>query len=230
MQANSYEPDLLRRTFERQAGIFACDTYALFCTDSVELLPGVNTIQIEAAEVGRSEDQTAANTEQFMKVWEGVKNSGMIYNADWTVKVDADCVFLPWKLRPKLAAHNGDNVFVRNCNAWPGQPKFPCMFGALEILSQSAASAFADHKDECRNLPADKWAEDLFITKCLEQLGAKPIDDMSVLTDGMCSQSMAPPKERPPPDNCQQDWVAAFHPFKDIGAWETCFDQALKAQ
>merc|ERR1719245_2644755 len=71
-QADSYEVDLLRRAFHRGAGIFACDTYALFCTKAMELVPGINAIQVDSVHVGVSEDRTAANTELFSKVWDGV--------------------------------------------------------------------------------------------------------------------------------------------------------------
>jgi len=195
----------------------------------MELSPGINAMQVEPAYVGWSEDDTAANVEQFMKVWDGVKNSGIFYEADWTLKVDADCVFLPWKLRPKLAEHSGEHAFIRNCNAWPGEPNFPTMYGAIEILSQSAAGAFIDRKDECRNLNVDGWSEDRFITNCLYQLGVNAMDDEFLVADGECTQSLAPPRERPPP-SCWQDWVAAFHPFKDTGSWEACLDQAMSSQ
>ena len=52
-------------------------------------------LQVEEADVCVSEDSTAANTEQFLKIWDGVKNNGMNYNAECTLNVDPDYVFPP---------------------------------------------------------------------------------------------------------------------------------------
>merc|ERR1711972_1229851 len=64
---------------------------------------------------------TRMNTPIFMKLWRQVIHDGMFRRTDWTVKVDADAVFLPGRLRAILltpahrGANDGNGMFSNNC-------------------------------------------------------------------------------------------------------------------
>merc|ERR1712087_64713 len=77
------------------------------------------------------------NSNIFIAAWKAIKDEGVWASKDWTVKVDADAVFLPTRLRDYLGkvevTENG--IYLENC-------KYVSygFFGSLEVLSHGAAS------------------------------------------------------------------------------------------
>lgn len=214
-----YEPELVREQLPLGIGIFACDEYGLYSTGSTELgedvFGPVATISFPGAEVGTSKDGTAANTALFLNAWDAVNRDGRLWNHDFTVKVDPDAVLLPDRLRNHLRPHTGSNVFVVNCNK-PGMT--PMMFGSVEVFSFQAMQTYFAGSMTCRGtLPIDSWGEDLFIGECLKTLGTSPLDDFSMVQDGVCKGVW-----------CQDPEAAAFHPFKTLEGWMDCYQQTQR--
>lgn len=223
IRAMGYEPDLMRYQLATGAGIFACDEYAVFSNPVVYLGPGpvgkINTISFELAAVGRSIHGTAANTQLFINVWDGVRKDQRYKDHDFVVKVDPDAVLLPNRLRIHVDAYTGQSVFVRNCNAFPQSADFPMMYGAMEVFSIGAINTYYDGYKQCvGTMPWQGWGEDFFMGKCLLSLGVKPVDDFDIVGDGVCAGS-----------DCNNMWQAAFHPFKTIERWEACWRPASLA-
>ena len=68
----------------------------------------------------------------------------MLESKDWTVKVDADAVFLPMRLREKLSEIGVSDkcIYLENCKF----VKFG-FFGNLEVISKTAfATLLAKHR------------------------------------------------------------------------------------
>lgn len=216
-----YEFDILRRQNELYAGIFACDDQLIMSFDKLTIGDGdgkVETVPLEKLDSGFSKDGTSANTQQFMKAWEAIKADGRWEKHDWVVKVDPDAVLLPDRLRIHLNAFNGGNTYVRNCNK--AMSEGTMMFGALEAISKSALDGYYANFDACNNeIPWQAWGEDLFMMRCLEHVGTSPSEDFNIIQDGVCNGVW-----------CGDNSAAAFHPMKDVPAWEACWHEAVDAR
>jgi hypothetical protein len=218
------EQDLIKVMLNRSAGIFVCDTFALFSTRypviDFGVLPkwgSVKTIPFRNAAVMTSKDGTAGNSQLFINFWEAVKADGRYKLSDWTVKVDPDAILLPGRLRWHLGPHTGQKVYIVNCNK-PLLPEGPMMFGALEAISKSAIAAYLEKSMDCQTgLPAFKtWGEDWFMGHCLEKLGVQRVQDFTIYQDGVCTGVW-----------CGDTVAAAFHPKKDVASYTECLDLAL---
>mmetsp|Transcript_13202 Transcript_13202/g.28887 ORF Transcript_13202/g.28887 Transcript_13202/m.28887 type:complete len:629 (+) Transcript_13202:65-1951(+) len=218
---SSYENGLLKSQLEANAGIFQCDGYDVFAADPADLGKSkdgieVKAIQIPKISVGVSQDGTAGNAKLFMAVWDKIIAGGRFRNYDWTIKVDPDAVLVPWRIRDHMAPHVGKNVYVVNCNKFPGSPNFPMMYGAVEIFSSAAMLAYASGSWKCgQQLPWGGWGEDYYMTHCMDFIGVGRIGDFGVLGDNMCTGA-----------NCADGGIASFHPFKDTDSWMQCWGQA----
>lgn len=214
LQANTYEQPLMTVQSNEKAGIFACDEFALLSSDMLTI-NGVKRIHFEPAFVGRSKDNTAANTKLFMNVWDSIKKDGRYADLDWTIKVDPDAVLLPERLRSHLLKFNGQRAYIVNCN----KPMMtPMMFGALECISQQAMAAYYAGEVKCQTqLDWKPWGEDYFLGKCLDMLGVQATNDFTIYTDGVCKGV-----------DCTNTVAAAFHPFKGAEKWMACYKTATR--
>merc|ERR1719387_1647372 len=88
------------------------------------------------------------------------------------------------------------------------------MYGSLEIFSQLAIKAYYEGQESCtRDLDWQTWGEDYFMGHCLDHLGVTPLDDFSVISDGVCEGA-----------DCMDAKAAAFHPFKSADSWIVCWN------
>jgi hypothetical protein len=219
IRSTGYEADILRNQFAWNAGIFACDGSSVLCDKKLVLgwkaTGPVETVAFKPAKVGVSKDGTAANTLLFMRAWDTVKASTDYDKYDWTLKVDPDAVLIPDRLRPHLAPFTNKEVYVRNCNKYPG-PGWPMMFGSIEIFSLQAIQAYYTGEHRCKTeLHWQPWGEDYFMGHCLDFLKVGTSDDYGVVSDAVCMGV-----------NCSDPWAAAFHPFKSTTKWMQCWKQA----
>merc|ERR1712217_46825 len=150
---------------------------------------------------------TWINSNMFIAVWKKIKEENMWSSKDWTVKVDADAVFLPSRLREKCK-------YV----------KFG-FFGNLEVFSRKAAATYIENIDDCtsslnymgseEDYGEEPWGEDLFAQRCMDLHGVQRVSAWDITTDGMC-QAYRPEGEKKnkkwKPD-CAVTSTAAMHPF-----------------
>jgi len=223
VRQDSYEADVIRAQLTAGAGIFGCDGFAVVSEEewSVGWGPGgrigeVNALSFASASVGVSKDGTAGNAQLFMNAWDAILERTLVLEFDWSIKVDPDAVVVADRLRDHVRDSTGSSVFVRNCNKEPDSPDFPMMFGSLETISREGLRVYKDASHRCRSeLSWYSWGEDLFLGKCLLHLGVAPLDDFSIISDGVCTGV-----------NCNDGWSAAFHPFKDSNEWMNCWNAA----
>lgn len=229
LRVDTYELDLVKYQWEKRSGIFACDSFRVF-SDNVTTIAGRKTLQTPKVEVGVSKDGTAGNTLLFMKVWDMIFKDGTVWDHDWTIKADPDAVLLSDRLRGRLERYTNNwdhegRLFAVNCNAWPQSPDFPMMYGAVEIFSQAAMRQYMKRVGHCMEVLTQwaEWGEDLFLTRCMDQIDVGRIEDYSLVGDKTC---VGPGQAWN--GDCENYEMAAFHPFKDIESWSECFDKAIR--
>jgi len=156
-------------------------------------------------------------------VWTKVVFDGEFRFHGWTVKVDADSVFFPQRLKSLLAYQKeplDGGVYLNNCKYG--------LHGPLEVFSRRAVQAWALGSAECvrhftRVCSGDCfWGEDLFVDQCLwKVLKIQRTDEFKQLMEDHCD---APDDWR----QCKYPDYVAFHPFKTLGSWTDCLANATK--
>jgi len=216
------ETQLKRAPLEkRDLGIFDCDEFAVFSAQKVRLgwhhTEGwVHSIPFQQAWVGTSDSGTAGNSQLFMNLWNAVQHHGRYRFHDWTLKIDPDALVLPDRLRGSLSPHTGGATFLKNCNAYPQNPNFPMIYGALEAYSKAALLQYFPRQWECKgSLPWQSMGEDKYMGKCLDQLGIPSFLDTWIIGDWRCAPTTA----------CSQ-YHGAYHPLKTVDAWLGCLHAA----
>merc|ERR1739844_111842 len=208
----SYELELLQRQYEKKVSLFSCD-YSVVYSDVVADIGGdMQTLQVhddhdEFHLIKRKVQKTWINTGLFKQVWRAMRDypDQAMQNADWVVKVDADAVFVPQRLRNMLTQQPDTytGVYIENCKGveWG-------YFGNLEIMSKKAFKLLIDNIDSC----------------------SEKIDNFEVTTDGACPGTrkrygQADNKKWKPP--CGEVKTPAMHPFKDPDAYFQCLADTM---
>lgn len=211
---------MMRMLIDRGLSIFACDEYSVYSSTRRELSPGPPA-RVVTENIGSVRAQyggpwhLALNSEIFVRVWRRVFEDRLFIGYDWTVKVDPDAVFLPWRLREHVRNADPDaHVYLNNCDQG--------IHGPLEVISRGAMEVFSHGISDC--LPKLEqeftWAgEDVFLRHCLGMLKVNRVDDFRLLSEKACFW------EDPEKNGCVSGKVA-FHPFKTPELYKRCLDQA----
>jgi hypothetical protein len=185
----------------KNGSIFGCDESAVFDTWQAEFVHegGWNSV---------------ANTDVFKSVWNEVKKDGRYKKYDWTVKVDADSVFFPDRLKWHLQNMNPPKktpIYVKNCNGGFG------FYGAIEVFSREALDElfWNGNVDNCAESVQGHSGEDQYLKECMDMIGVGFMQNSDVLnTAGATS--------------CGDPNRVCFHPFKSTWAWEGCYNQVVR--
>jgi len=198
----SPEMALVDAARSRKASIFGCEGYRIY-----------NSSRSDWATWSTGQ-KTLVNTGAFVKIWQQVKQDGQHLLHDWTVKVDADCVWFPARLRThirSLRAPAATPIYLKNALAKYTNGGF---LGAIEILSRAAIEKYLDNADSCVKHIGLKSGEDGYLKDCMDALGVGFMHDELIMNPS------------PQPATCQMSEFAAFHPMKAVGDWASCYDIA----
>jgi len=238
----TYELDIIREQYARKISIFACEQSDVFSDVDVEVGPGLRTIKVDDVEgdfqfAKRKSTGAWINTGMFTQIW---KKAQKHQSVEWVMKVDADAVFIPNRLRPWLSGQlvPDSGIYLENC-------KFVeyGYFGNLEVFSKAAFLTLLASIDECKASPEINWklgvhegkygpmGEDLFAQTCLDMKGVRRVEAFDITTDGAC------PADRPQDQkenkkwkpNCAETATAAMHPFKKKDEWFQCWEATVNA-
>eukprot|EP00439_Symbiodinium_sp_Y106_P017869 s5950_g2.t1 len=196
------EQPLLTGQKEKSKGLFACPSFAVFGTVKIppvtKVIPGLQT---QVAYGGKW--KTAMNTQVFAQVWKEVQQMPEVAAHAWTVKLDADTVFLPHRLGPLLPA-SPPSSYLQNCNEG--------LHGPIEVISREALKAI--QWDVCGAIAY----EDFWLESCLRRAGASAIPAWpKLLHERGCQPRLSGP--------CGSSSVA-FHPKKSPSEWWSCLAEA----
>jgi hypothetical protein len=161
-------------------------------------------------------EATLVNTGVFIGVWKDMERSKKYLNHDWTVKVDADCVFLPerlrshiWMLKPPAYTP----VYMKNNGVDPGLGNNGFL-GAIEVFSKRAVQLYFDNQDGCIKSLGGPSGEDGYFKGCMDALGVCFVSDVNMFHPDF------------DPGACNKGQHVAFHPIKLPTDWQCCWDIA----
>jgi len=223
-----FDLELLRTNLFLGTGIFGCESYRVFSDVATWLSPGkVDTVMVEDTENNfhtdkRKETGTWVNANMHIAAWKKIKEENMWNSKDWTVKTDADAVFLPSRLRKKLEGMEvtTNGIYLENCKyvKWG-------FFGNTEVISRQGVATLIANIDNCKqtlnymgrekDYGNEPWGEDLFAQRCMDLHQVDRVSAWDVTTDGMC-EAYRPESEKKnkkwKPD-CAVTNTPAMHPF-----------------
>jgi len=235
----STELALLRTQYFLGASIFGCEAYQVYSDVRTWLAPDPHkyeTVKVDDTKNNfhqekRSKTGTWINANMFIATWKVIQKEGLWENKDWTVKVDADAVFLPQRLREKLGTQQvtDNGIYIENCKFvnWG-------FFGNLEVFSQKAAATYMAGLDDCtatlnylgkeKDAGFEAWGEDLFAQRCMDKLGVDKVPVFDITTDGACRA------DRPEDQKTNKKWkpdcattkTPTMHPFKNPKDYFEC--------
>merc|ERR1719210_914262 len=110
----NHELELLNIVATQGKGIFACEQWDVFSDVSVPMDNGYVTLKVEDKfgefhQLKRKVSGTWVNWGLFYQVWVKIREVGKWQANDYTIKVDADAVFVPQRLRTWLSSKPGDS-------------------------------------------------------------------------------------------------------------------------
>jgi hypothetical protein len=219
----TYEVSLLRMQLTKGVGLYDCDGYAVYSNETVELNPDspvpVTSRVVEGSlqcPVG-GKFNTVLNSGIFARTWKQVMSDSQYLKFDWTVKVDADAVFLPQRLRERLRlrkAHSADRVYFNNCKDG--------LHGPVEIISRAGMKVYSKSVGRCISKLTwefDEYGEDVFLRHCLGLLQVNRVDDFALLAETFGG---AIPQ-------CTSGAVT-FHPLKTVDEYSNCLAQTAQVR
>jgi len=240
----SHELEILQHQHSQQLGIFQCDYSDVFSDVSVEVGNGQMTTVVTDVEgdwhfAKRKVSGTWVNTGIFTQIWKKIAEGGKYQSADWVLKLDADAIFVPNRMRVWLKQHAlvpPAGIYLENCkNVDFGY------FGNLEVFSREAFSTLIKNIDTCKqtlnwkvgvkNGKYGPMGEDLFAQSCLDSVGVRRVEAFDITTDGACpaDRPKAEEKNKKWKPNCAWAATPAMHPFKKTQEWIQCYEATTAA-
>jgi len=237
----NHELELLNIVAAQGAGIFACEQWDVFSDVAVPIdhTNGYVSIKVEDSfnefhQLKRKESGTWVNWGLFYQVWVKIREVGKWQAADYTIKVDADAVFVPQRLRTWLSSKPGDSphgLYYENCpNVQYG------FFGHLEIITNTAVKVLTKYLEDCHAVFAPcandgcdwkfgAWGEDVFAQRCMDHHYVDKVEAFDVATDGACKADRPEGEETNKkwyPKDCSQLTTVTAHPLKKPAAFKKC--------
>jgi len=237
---------LLQSQHKFGASIFGCEAWDVFSDVSVPVSADYTTVKVEDVngefhQVKRKETKTWVNWALFYQVWLKVRDLGKWSQAGWTVKVDADAVFIPQRLRDFVGKQHDTphGVYFENCkNVQYGY------FGNLEVMSNTAAGVLTQYLEDCHTSFAPcanegcdwkfgAWGEDVFVQRCLDHHYVDKAEAFDITSDGACKSDR--PKDQKDnkkwhQEDCGQATAVSIHPFKKPKEYFRCLGQIMNSQ
>merc|ERR1711992_522979 len=131
---------------------------------------------------------------------------GKWQTADYTVKIDADAVFVPQRLRTWLSSKPGESphgLYYENCPNVQHAVFAPCA------------------NDGC-DWKYGAWGEDVFAQRCMDHHYVDKVEAFDVATDGACKadrpEGMKNKKWHP--TDCSSLTTVTAHPLKKPAAYK----------
>ena len=248
MPSPSYEVGLLKYQMGQRAGIFSCDSFAVFSNVSslddapeipvVQVIHGPMTVPRGDSWMKRLTNGDALNTPLFMHAWKWFADTKTHEQYDWTIKLDADTVFYAPLLRLTLAERLPISYTTSwQCDHAARNDPFALTFwgdwlpGPIEALNSEAMNRILARVKRCAaDMPPDEFGEDIWLSRCREAADEShepvasciPLGNKLLQWDGVPMGSTA---RCDLPDGP----TAALHPFKSVEEQKKCLAMVQRA-
>jgi len=210
----SEQEHILRQQLERQAGIFACDTKAVYSIEAFNV--GNLKATAIAVNMEKGGDLGMHSAPVYAKVWDEVMKGKMYQDHEWTVKVDPHTVFLPWRLRTVVNSFDDGltqterGVYLRNCKDRLALP--------IEVVSRRAMEIYAE---KCLGWhQGGKAREDDWLESVLLDLQIAPLPATTLMPGPSCTAT-----SEYSASTCGPGFVA-FYPLTTAKAYGDCLSNA----
>lgn len=218
-----------RALFQLQAaqetGIFACDDGAIYATQRIPI-GSINTKVISFGGLPCHGDSMMGTGEDvstiFVKLWDQVFVDGQFRRCEWTAKVQADAVFLPWRLRFQLTqAAEPAGETLEAAVADHGAFLLSCEDGlheAVQVVSREALEAYGRDRRSCSS---QQPRESVYLRQCFATLGVKAMHPFELLARSDCRAASGS-------DGLQdcEGGAVAFYPHRTVMDYNTCLRRA----
>jgi len=237
---NSTEVKLMRHQFQRgRVGIYSCEDWSLYSNESIRLAVDSESEAWTSVLPG---GELRVDHYTFYRLWNKILGERRALAHDWTVKLDADAVFFPSRLRSLLRdkwapyGKTDDTIILRHCYSRV-VPLYPdANRGPILVLSQQALHTYQKQVEGC---PQGTNPSELQESRCLQGFGAETtaVDAFGLLSEVAWACDAA---QQPSSSNVDSGMDAlqgeatygcfapavAFHPFKSVEKWFDCRGQA----
>eukprot|EP00930_Biecheleria_cincta_P028859 TRINITY_DN2009_c0_g1_i1.p1 TRINITY_DN2009_c0_g1~~TRINITY_DN2009_c0_g1_i1.p1 ORF type:complete len:999 (+),score=138.72 TRINITY_DN2009_c0_g1_i1:69-3065(+) len=203
------------------ASIFGCDEFAVYAQSVIKIGKIWTRQLLDTNIVAPTDPQThqVMNTLVFRNLWRQVMDEGRWRFHDWTIKVDTDAVFFPFRLRSILrqppyaeAGKKRTGLLLNNCNSG--------FQGAIEVLSKEALHTFDKSWLHC---PAHPPEESTYLVQCMAAHNVAILEARALLASEACDQPKADYK------NCSAGDFVTFHPRQHVDEWKACWSEVVPA-
>lgn len=220
MLIGSVEVELLRAQASHGASIFACDEWSVFSSEPTWVVdedqndtvvirhPPKVVVHCTGNPV---EPCWAANSRLFHTIANHIADSRIWERHDFTIKVDADTVWIPDRLKTHLDAYGPQGA------VWYMNTPLAMMAGPIEILSRGAWEVFSRNVSRCTDVERSEPAEDYWLGDCMQLLGVREVPDYTILADRYSYQALG---------GCKAGAGIAFHPLKTTRSYLACLHNA----
>lgn len=242
----STEMELLKLQKRYGVSIYGCDAWDVYADVAVPIDGSYSTIKVddvfnEFHRIKRKTSGTWVNWAMFYQVWVKVRDVGRWENKGWTIKVDADAVFIPQRMRDWLApkGESPNGVYFENCPSVQYG-----LFGNTEVMSNTATKVLTKYLEDCHAVYAPcaddgcdwkwgPWGEDVFAQRCMDRHYVDKVEAFDITTDGACEA------DRPEGQKKNKKWAAedcskvttpAVHPFKKPKDYFRCMGEIMQAK
>lgn len=182
----------------RGTSIFACEEYRVYWS------------YVTHKYHTPSDGDFVANIDVFQNIWQSIWDEQAYKGHDWTIKVDADVVWIPQRLRERLwqlGTTINEAVYVKN--TWQSFG----FLGPLETLSQYAVVKMSQVAAEhCKYDP--NGGEDGWIKTCLDLYAGVGWKEDTNLLNSRCNVN-----------ECGDGRYVAFHHYKSPERYNDCLDR-----
>jgi hypothetical protein len=226
VQPMTEQEQILKQQFKMQAGIFACDSFAVYSTRAFNM--GNLKATVVNVTMGQSGDHGMHSAHFSAAVWGKVTRSVKFQKCEWTVKVDPYTAFLPWRLRTVIKslderqALTEHGVYLQNCNTHLDLP--------IEVLSRQAVQTYIIKSldPELARLKAETTgrrfllSKDGWLTSVLQDLQIAGLPTRKLLPVSSCAATSGVDASQ-----CMPGFVA-FYPLKTAQAYSDCLTNATE--
>ena len=248
MPSPSYEVGLIKYQMGQRAGIFSCDSFAVFSNVSrlddapeipvVRVIHGPMIVPRGDSWMRRMTNGDALNTPLFMHAWKWFADTKTHEQYDWTIKLDADTVFYAPLLRLTLAERLPISFATSwQCDHAARANPFALTFwgdwlpGPIEALNSEAMKRILARVRRCAaDIPPDEYGEDIWLSRCREEADElhEPVASCIPLGEKLLQWAGVPLGSTTQCDLPEYP-TAALHPFKSVEQQKTCLAMVQRA-